>query len=93
MRFWLVWGIDAVVAMVAVYFFLIGVGDGSVSSFNAGLWFALLAGLGGILGGGLVLRDRGHPGAAIALLAVLAIPAVLGVLFFLVVLVSQPRWN
>ncbi len=32
--FWILWGIDAIVALIAVYFFIVGLSDGSVSSFN-----------------------------------------------------------
>jgi hypothetical protein len=38
MKFWMLWGWDALIASVFVYFFLVGLADGSVSSFNAGLW-------------------------------------------------------
>ena len=34
--------IDAAAALVALYFFFIGLGDGSVSSFNIAIWLALL---------------------------------------------------
>jgi hypothetical protein len=42
MKFWIPWGIAAMVTGVAVLFFLLGLGDGSVSSSNAGLWTLLL---------------------------------------------------
>src|SRR5207247_2608749 len=42
--FRIVWGIAIVVALVGVAFFLIGIADGSVSSFNIVLWIAVLAG-------------------------------------------------
>ena len=30
--------IDVAAALVAVYFFVVGIGDGSVSSFNIAIW-------------------------------------------------------
>ena len=48
MKFWVPWGIAAVVTGVAVCFFLIGLADGSVSSFNAGLWMLILLGTVGV---------------------------------------------
>src|SRR5215217_3048043 len=36
MAFWLLWGFDALIAAVVLYFFFAGLADGSVSSFNAG---------------------------------------------------------
>ena len=36
-------GIGLLVAIVVVYFFVVGLADGSVSSFNMSLWLGLLA--------------------------------------------------
>lgn len=93
MRFWIPWAIDAVIAAVFVYFFVVGLADGSVSSFNIGLWTVTLAVLAGVVGGGLWLRSAGRPGVATTLLLVLAVPGVLFALFMLIVIVSNPRWN
>ena len=93
MAFWILWGIDALVALVFVVFFLIGLGDGTVSSFNIALWAGILIALAGLLGGSLALRAKGHRGAAIALLSLLAVPAVLCGVLFLAALILQPRWN
>ena len=57
------------VSAVAAVFFLIGISDGSVSSFNIGIWIALLAGLSAMLAASLVLRRRGSTGGAIAVLS------------------------
>jgi len=48
MKFKILWGIDAVIALVFVYFFVVGLGDGSVSSFNMRLWLSTLFTLGGV---------------------------------------------
>ena len=93
MKFWILWAIDALVALGFVYFFLIGLADGSVSSFNIVLWLSILGALAGILGGALWLRSAGHVWPAIGVLLILAIPAVLALIFFLVVMISNPRWN
>jgi hypothetical protein len=85
--------IDAAVALVALYFFFIGLGDGSVSSFNIGLWLALLGGIAAVLGGGWALNAKGQRRAALGVLAILALPGLLFGLFILMVLVLQPRWN
>lgn len=66
MKFWIPWAIDALIAALAVFFFPWGLADGSVSTFNIGLWMLLL---------------------------VLAVPGVLVGLFFLILIVGNPRWN
>ena len=75
--FWIPWGIDVIVALIFVYFFFVGLGDGSVSSFNILLWLVILVGLAIILGGGLALRATARTGLAAALVTALAVPSVL----------------
>jgi hypothetical protein len=91
--FWISWSIDLVVALIAVYFFFIGLGDGSVSSFNMGLWLVILCVLGGVVAGSLALRAAARTRAATALVTVLAVPSALIGLFYLVLLVAPVRWN
>ena len=93
MKFWIPWGIAAVVTAVVVLFFLLGVSDGTVSSFNAGLWALLLLGTLGVTAGSLALKARGRPGLGALLALVLALPGLLAALFFLLLLILQPRWN
>ena len=89
----LLFALAAGVAAVLGAFFLIGIADGSVSSFNIGLWSGTLAAVAGILAGGHLLRARGHAALASALLAILAVPGLLYALFVLLVIVSGERWN
>ena len=91
--FWVLYGIDAVIALIVLFFFVAGLGDGSVSSFNILLWLVMLAGLAAILGGGWLLKSRGRPQLACGILSILAIPGLLFGLLFLAALILQPRWN
>jgi hypothetical protein len=75
--FWILWGFDAFIALIFLYFFLIGLTDGSVSSFNIGLWMLILAGLAGILLGSLGLMKIDYLAIAKLLLCVLAVPGFL----------------
>ncbi len=93
MRFWLPWGVDALVGAVVLGFFFAGLADGSVSSFNAGIWLALLACPAVVLGASLWLRTAGHRRLALALTLVLAAPALLAVVLGLILVITQPRWN
>ena len=87
------WGFDALIAAIVLFFFVWGVADGTVSSFNIVLWLAMLAGVGGVVGGSLWLRSTGRRSAARALLLLLAVPGSLLAIFYLVLLVTHPRWN
>lgn len=86
-------GIDALAALVVFYFFFVGIADGSVSSFNGEMWFALLAGVAAVIGGGWALQAKGHRRAAAAVLMILAVPAVVYALFIALIVITQPRWN
>ena len=91
--FWTLYGIDAVIALIALSFFVAGLSDGSVSSFNIPLWLAILGGLAAILGGGLLLKSSGHQRLANGVLLILAVPGLLFGLFILSAIILQPRWN
>jgi hypothetical protein len=93
MMFRMLWGVDVVAALIALAFFVIGIDDGTVSSFNMMLWIALLAGLAVIVFGSNALQARGQRGLAFILAAVLAVPVFLACLFFALLLVSGVRWN
>ena len=86
-------GIDGVIALIFLYFFVVGLGDGSVSSRNMLLWLVILGGIAAALGGGLSLQSNGKRALANGLLFVLAGPGLAFGLFFLSLLVLQPRWN
>jgi hypothetical protein len=93
MLFRILCGIDAIIAFVLLFFFFWGVSDGTVSSFNFALWMAMLGGVALLFGGGIALRVNGHPALGNTLLAILASPGVAYVLFFLLLIVTNPRWN
>lgn len=84
---------DLAVAAVVFFFFFWGVSDGTVSSFNIGLWGGMLAVVAGVLLGAYYLNAGGNRPLAIILLLVLAIPGLLYALFVLLIIVANPRWN
>jgi len=91
--FRILWGIDALICAVVVVFFFIGLTDGSVSSFNIGIWAAILGALAVILAGSASLKKLGHPVFASILLLLLAIPGLLFGLFTLLIVASNTAWN
>ncbi len=93
MAFKILWGIDAVTALIFIVFFIIGIGDGTVSSFNIMLWLLILSILAAVLIGSLWLQKAGRPRFANALAIALAVPSVLTGLFFLLLIVLHPKWN
>jgi hypothetical protein len=91
--FWFLWSIDAVIAVVALYFFFSLGAHRRVASFNIPPWFFILAALAAVVGGSVWLRSVGRRALAITLLLLLAIPTALFVLFFLLILIIQPDFR
>lgn len=91
--FRILWGFNALIALVVLFFFFWGIADGTVSSFNIGIWLILLGLVAGVLLGSRWLRAQNRTGLANGLLCILAIPGLLYLLFLLVLIVSEPRWN
>lgn len=91
--FRILFGIDTLAAAVVVFFFIWGVADGTVSAFNIVIWLVLLGGVAAVLGGGWQLHTAGQRRIANGVLLILAIPATLLALFFLSLIILQPRWN
>jgi hypothetical protein len=57
------------------------------------LWLGTLSTLAGVLSGGLVLQRSGRTRLGISFLLILAVPGVLAGLFFLAMIIINPRWN
>jgi hypothetical protein len=93
MLFRILWWVDVIAAAIAVAFLVIGIADGSVSSFNIVLWAALLAGIAVVVLGSRALDRNGHRWPAIGLAAVLAVPALLYALMIVIFVASGTRWN
>ena len=91
--FKILWAIDTLGALVVLYFFVIGLADGSVSSSNGGLWFIILAALAAIIFGSIWLKSNNHPSMAIGLLLIVAIPAALYLLWILMMMFGNNKWN
>jgi hypothetical protein len=90
---WTLWPIDILVALVAVYYFLSGLATATTLPSYIQVWLVLFAILAAVLGGGGFLQFRGLRGWAALVLFLLALPVVGFVLFFLMIIISNPRWN
>jgi hypothetical protein len=86
MFFWILWGFDALIALVFLYFFFVGIGDGSVSSFNMGMWLLILSGLIAVLIGSFLLNKYQQMIISRLLLCIVALP---GFLYGLLVLLMM----
>jgi ABC-type branched-subunit amino acid transport system permease subunit len=91
--FWIIWTFDLLGALVAGWFFCIGIMDGSVGADNIGLWLLIMAGLVAVLYGSVSLYRRCKIKPAYLLLAVLALPCLLMLFFIIMLVFSDVHWQ
>ena len=91
--FWILWSFNALVSLVPIYFFFVGIGDGTVSSRNIGIWFILLLVVAVVLIGPLLLKAANQMALAKVLMIVAAIPGILALLYFLVIIFMHPDFK
>lgn len=85
--------LNVAVALVAFGFFIIGLADGTVTTFNILIWGGMLGVLFSVPMGAWLLRVRGQRRLASVALLPLAGVAVLGVLAMLVMIVAPPSFR
>jgi len=91
--FWTIWVIDALAAVVLLFFFFLGLVDGSVSYYNSKEWFLILAAVGGILSGSIYFIRQEKKRIAYLLITLLAIPAIMMGIFLLILVIADPHWQ
>jgi hypothetical protein len=91
--FWILWGFDCLISLVVLYFFFIGLLDGTVSSYNMVGWTWLLLGLAAVMLGSLWLKSIKWLTISKILLFILAIPGILYILYILMIVIFKPRFN
>lgn len=84
---------DILVSFVVFYYFLIGLIDKSISTFNIGTWLILLLGIAGIILAGWYFHKTDHHRMANLILSVLAFPGMIYLIFLLSVIFGNQRWN
>lgn len=85
--------LNLLAAMVAFGFFIIGLADGTVTTFNILIWAAMLGFLFSMPFAAWLVRLRGHQRLGTLLLLPLAGVAVLGGVAILVLMVAAPSWR
>ena len=91
--FKIIYGFDALVALIILYFFFVGIADGTVSQFNAILWLVIIVVLASVLCGSIWFNSHNHIVLSFATLLIIAIPAFLFLLYFLIAISGNSRWN
>ena len=91
--YWMLWSFDALITLVVIYFFIAGICDRSVGSFNITLWCSILAIAIGIPLMSLWLKSRNYLYVAKLLLWIMAIPGLFYLLFILIFIIGKTRMN
>ena len=85
--------INILAALVAFGFFIIGLADGTVTTFNILIWAAMLGTLFSLPFLAWLMRLRGHARVGTVLMLPVAGVAVIGGLVLLVMMISPPNWR
>jgi len=91
--FWILWSFSALMSLIPIYFFFVGLSDGSITSKNMGLWALILVIVAAVVMGTLWLKGTDHLGLAKIILILAAIPGIFVLLYFLIVITSKAKWN
>lgn len=91
--FWILWIFNALMSLIPVYFFFIGLLDGTVDGSNMLLWLGILAVVGLLLGGTYWLKTKGQVLAAKVLLWLSTVPCLMVILYFVIAITGNGRWN
>lgn len=91
--FWTLWIFNALMALIPVYFFFVGLADGTVSSRNMMLWLMILLVVAMVVGGTLLLKSSNQLAIAKTILIIATIPGIIALIFFGIVVIGKPRWN
>lgn len=91
--FWILWIFNALMCLIPIYFFFVGLGDGTITSRNIGLWFLILLVVAIVLVGSFLLKAANQMALAKVILILAAIPGILALLYFLIVFTSKPNWR
>ena len=91
--FWILWIFNALICLVPIYFFFAGIGDGTITSRNIGMWFLIMLVVAIVLGGPFLLKAANQLPLAKLLMIFAAIPGILVVLYFVIVFTSKPNWH
>lgn len=91
--FKILWCVNALATLVILYFFVVGLADGSVTYRNIKLWLFILVAVGAVLWVSVLFKNAGYNKAAMLLTLVLALPSIGYGLFILIAIFSKSRWN
>jgi hypothetical protein len=91
--FYIILAIDALVPIIAIFYFFVGISDGTVSSRNILMWILLLAALVLLWLACLYLYKAGWIKLAWTIAILLGLPAIIGLLYILMIMFGNVRWN
>ena len=91
--FWILVGVNGLALATVLFFFVDGLGGGTIAPDNAVLWLAMLGLPAAALCGAFLLRSRGRARLASLALVPTALAALLFGLFVLMFIVLQPDFR
>ncbi len=91
--FGILFALNVIAGLVAMAFFAIGLGDGTVTTSNILLWAVMLSVLFSLPGGAWLVRVRGRPRLGTWLLVPVALLTFVAGAWLLLMIVNPPDWR
>ncbi len=88
--FWFCYVVTSILALIFLYFFLVGLSDGSVGEKNRMLWILILSVFTGLLVGTIWLKNHDKKVLAVGLLSLPTILALFGMVYLLIFIIGKP---
>ena len=85
--------INIIAALVALAFFIVGLGDGTVTTFNILIWAGILGVMFSMPFAAWAIRMRGRERLGTLLLLPMALPAMAAGAMTLAMIVNPPNWR
>lgn len=92
--FKILWLFNAVMSLIPVIYFFIGLADGSITDRNMGMWMIILLLVAGILYGSIWLKNNGRVSLGKIILVVAGMPYAMMILLYLLSIIMGPSgWH
>jgi len=91
--FWILWIFNALMSLIPLFFFFEGISARTINEDNWWMWVLILLVVGLVLGGTYWLKTKNQLVVAKVVLILASLPSILALIFILIAIFGDVRWN
>jgi hypothetical protein len=91
--FWILWIFNALMSLIPIFFFFEGLSAQTIDEDNWWMWVLILLVVGLVLGGTYWLKTKNQLVVAKVVLILASLPSILALIFILIAIFGDVRWN